>query len=226
MTSPRSISVSDAFRAVGYTAAAVAVVSAFSAARQTASACETHPDLHIDVTTKFDAVSVRNDYTLADIAELARQQHRDAGRALLGFYATEFGYRIDLMPEGDPACPARLDAVVTLLLQHRLIEIGQEAAENSCASKAALEHYRRLAQVDEQTVNRFGARAAAMLAQAGPALQQTYAHAPEDLDAALRDQIRAAVDDAIVPLHDARRDAQQAVNDSSGLRQLASSCSI
>ena len=40
---------------------------------------------------------------------LARDQHRDVGRALLGFYASDFGYTIDLVPEGDPACPAESD---------------------------------------------------------------------------------------------------------------------
>jgi hypothetical protein len=201
-------------------------MSALLAAR-VAAACETPPALHIEVTTKFDTVSVRNDSTLADIAALAHQRQSDTGRAsLLGFYAAEFGYTIDLLPEGDAGCPVRIDAVVTLHLQHRLIEIAREIVTNACAYAAALRHYRRLAQADEQTVAQFAPRAAAMLVQAGSALQQTYAPRGEDLDAALRDQVRAVVDPAVAPLHNARRAAQLAVNSDGELEKLASACSI
>ncbi len=191
-----------------------------------ASACETFPRLHIEVATQFEVAPIRSDYSLAHIATLAREQHRDVGRALLGFYASDFGYTIDLVPEGDPACPAEIRALVTLRLQHRLIEIGQEAAANTCVYTGALRHYQRLAEVDEQTVERFGVSAAAALDKASPGLQQTHAPRREDLDDALRDQIRIVVDAAIAPLHRARQDAQEAVNNSSELRQLASSCSI
>jgi hypothetical protein len=191
-----------------------------------ANACETLPDLHIGVTTKFDVAPVRGDYNLADIIALAHQQHRDTDRALLGFYASEFGYTVDLAPIGSPDCPARIDVIVTLRLQHRLIEIGREAAANACIYPAALRHYRRLAEADEQTVEHFGASVAAMLTQASPTLKQTHAPHAEDLDGALRDQIRAVVDAAIASLHAARQDAQQAINNSSELKQLASACSI
>jgi hypothetical protein len=193
---------------------------------RTARACETRPDLHIEVTAKFDATTVRNDYSLGDIAALARQQHRDADRALLGFYASEFGYTIDLVPAGDQTCPTRIETIVTLRLQHRLIEIGREAATNSCVYPVALRHYRRLAEVDEQTVDRFSARAAVVLAQASPALKQTRAPRAGGLDSALHEQIRAIVDGAIALLHSARRDAQQTVSNSDELAQLVSSCSI
>jgi hypothetical protein len=207
-------------------AACLAVAVASLAVARAANACETPPDLHIEVTTRFEAAPVRSDYTLADIVALARQQHRDADRALLGFYASEFGYTIDLLPEGDPACPTLIEATVTFRLQHRLIEIGREAATNSCVYPGALRHYQRLAEVDEQTVEHFGPSTAATLVQASPTLKQTYAPHAEDLDTALRDQIRAVVDAAIAPLHGARQDAQQAVNNSSELKQLASACSI
>jgi len=223
MTSILPMSVRHSMRAAA--ACLTLAVASLSAARAT-DACETLPDLHIEVTAKFDAVSVRNDYTLADIAALARKQKRDTGTAPLGFYASEFGYTIDLSPEGDPACPVEIRTLVTLRLQHRLIEIAQEAATNSCVYPGALRHYRRLAEADERTVERFSARAAAMLAQARPALKQTYAPRREGLDGALRDQIRSVLDGAMAPLHDARQDAQQAANNSGELRQLAFSCSI
>lgn len=207
-------------------AACFAVALAWLSVESAAAACQTLPDLHIGVSAKFDTTPVRSDYTIADIAALARKQNRDAGGALLGFYTSQFGYSIDIVPEGDPACPAQIEAVVTLRLQHRLIEVGQETAENDCVYPGALRHYRRLAEVDEQTVEHFSAHAAAMLAQASPVLKQTYAPLREDLDAALHDKIRAIVDEAIAPLHDARQDAQQAVNNSAELAQLASSCSI
>jgi hypothetical protein len=204
--------------------AAVAVASL--AAERGASGCETEPGLNIEVTTKFDPAPVRTDYSLANIAALAHQQHRDIDRALLGFYASEFGYSVELAPEGDPVCPARITATVTLRLQHRLIEIGQEVVTNSCVYPGALKHYRRLAEVDEQTVEQFSARTAEALGGAVPALRQTYAPRKEDLDAVLRDHIRAVVDGAIAPLHGARLDAQQAVNNANELSHLASSCSI
>jgi hypothetical protein len=205
---------------------AAACVAAAAFSLQVACACETLPDLHIAVATKFDPATVRNDYTLDAIAALARQNHRDAGRALLGFYATEFSYTIDLAPVGDQACPSRIDGTVTLRLKHRVIEIGQEVAANSCVYPAAVQHYRRLAEADEQTIERFGVRTSAVLAQASDALKQNRAPEAPDLKTALRDQIRAVVDTAIAPLRDARQDAQQGVNNTSELRQLASSCSI
>jgi hypothetical protein len=221
MTSIVTISIGRSTRGA---AACLAVASL--AITSAANGCETLPDLHIEVTTKFDSAPVRSDYMLADIAALAHQQHRDADRALLDFYTSEFGYTIDLVPKGDPTCPIQIDTTVTLRLQHRLIEIGQEVATNSCVYPDALRHYQRLAEVDEQTVEHFGASTAATLAKASPALKQTYAPHAEDLDGALRDQIRAVVDAAIAPLHGARQDAQQAVNKSSELKQLASACSI
>jgi hypothetical protein len=220
------ISISSLGRPARAAAAYVAITVALLAAARAAGACETLPRLHIEVATQFEAAPIRSDYSLADIATLAREQHRDVGRALLGFYASDFSYTIDLVPEGDPACPAELRTLVTLRLQHRLIEIGKEAAANSCAYPGALRHYQRLAEVDEQTVERFGARAAAALDEASPGLQQTYAPLREDLDEALREQIRTVADAAMAPLHDARQDAQQAVNNSGELGQLASSCSI
>jgi hypothetical protein len=217
------IRATDLLRAAAYPAVAMALVLVAN----TGIACETAPDLRIEVTSRFDTVAVRSDYALADIAALARrQQQRDTGRLLLGFYASEFGYTIDLAPKGDPACPMLVETVVTLRLQHRLIEIGEEAAANSCVYPSALRHYRRLAEVDEQTVEHFSARAAAMLAAASPALRQTHAPVGTDPDAALRAQVRAVVDATVAPLPDARRTAQQAVNDAGDLRRLASSCSI
>jgi hypothetical protein len=213
-------------------AACLALVVMLVPAAHAAHACETLPHLHIQVTTKFDPTPVRNDYSLADIAALAGQQQPDTSRALLGFYASEFSYTIDLrpnrdlVPDGDQDCPARIDTVVTLRLQHRLIEIGQEAASNAWIYPVAPRHYRRLAEVDEQTVERFGARAAAMLAQSSPTLKQTHAADATGLNPALREQIRAIVDGAITLLHDARHDAQQTVSNSDELRQLVSSCSI
>jgi len=215
--------VGDPLRAA---AACLAIAVASPTVGRAATACETPPDLHIEVMAKFDVAPVRNDYTLADIIALAHQQRRDAGRALLGFYASEFGYTIDVEPEGDRACPARIETIVTLRLQHRLIEIGQEAVTNVCVYPGALRHYRRLAETDEQTVARFVEIAATTLSQASDALRDTRAANAEDLDAALRDQVHAIVDKAIMPLHSARQDAQQAVNNAGELRQLASSCSI
>jgi hypothetical protein len=223
MTSILPVSVRHSRRAAA--ACLTVAVASLSAARAT-DACETLPRLHIEVATQFEVAPIRSDYSLAHIATLAREQHRDTGRALLGFYASDFGYTIDVMPEGDPACPAAIGTLVTLRLQHRLIEIGQEAAANSCVYPGALRHYQRLAEVDEQTVERFGARAAAALDEASPGLQQTYAPRREDLDDALRNQIRTVVDAAMAPLHRARQDALQAVNNSGELSQLASSCSI
>jgi hypothetical protein len=207
-------------------AACVAITVALLAATSAACACETLPRLRIEVATQFEAASVRSDYSLAEIATLARDQHRDVGRALLGFYASDFGYTIDLASEGDPACPAEIRTVVTLRLQHRVIEIGKEAAASDCVYPGALRHYQRLAEADEQTVEHFAARAAAALDKASPGLHQTYALRREDLDDELRGQIRTVVDAAMTPLHLARQDAQQAVNNSGELRQLASSCSI
>jgi hypothetical protein len=204
---------------------AICLVVGFFSPR-VAHACETLPDLHIEVTTKFDAAPVRSDYSLDAIAALARKSQRDVGRALLGFYASQFSYTINLAPAGDKACPARIDSTVTLRLTRRVIEIGQEATTNSCAYPVALQHYRRLAEADEQTIRRFGVRTAAALAQASDALKQNRAPQAPDLATALREQIRAVVDVAIAPLHDARQDAQQAMNNASELRQLASSCSI
>ena len=222
MTSILPISVAHAARAA--TCLAVAVVSL--PFQHAASACETPADLNIEVTTKFETTPIRNDYTLGDIATLARQLHRATGRPLLGFYASEFGYTINLVPEGDQACPAHIETIVTLRLQHRLIEIGQEAATNSCVYPVALRHYRRLAKVDEQTVERFGARAAVMLGQASPALKQIHPAHAEDLDVALREQIRAVVDAAIARLDAARQDAKQSVNSSGEVKELTSSCAI
>jgi D-hexose-6-phosphate mutarotase len=222
MTSLLPIRVVQLVRAAAGLALTVAALSA----PRPANACETLADLHIDVATKFETAQVREDYTLADITTLAHQQHRDSSRALLGFYASEFGYTVDLVLEGDQACPRQIESTVTLRLQHRLIEIGREAATNSCMYPVALRHYRRLAEIDEQTVERFGARTAAALTQASSSLKEVHAPRAEDLDAALREQIRAVVDAAIVPLHEARQDAQQAVNNATELRQVASSCSI
>ena len=207
-------------------AACFGIVVASAVLGRTTRACEALPDLHIKVTDAFDGTVVRNDYSLNEISALARQQHRDNNRALLGFYASEFDYTIDLVKYGDQACPAHVSTVVTLRLQHRVIEIGREAAANACVYPVALQHYRRLAEVDEQTVEQFSARVAAMLSQASPALQQIRSHDGKDLDAASREQIRAIVDAAIVPLHNARQDAQQAVNNPDELRQLAHACSI
>jgi hypothetical protein len=207
-------------------AGCLAVAAVSLALARTVVACEIQPDLHIEVTSKFDVAAVRNDYSLAEIVAFARQQHRDAGRALLGFYTSEFEYTIDLVPEGDPICPAQIDATVTLQVQHRLIEIGREAAASSCVYPSALRHYHRLAQIDEQVIERFVATTATMLAQASPHLKLTQAAHPEDLNVALRGQIRSVVEAAIAPLHVARQDAQQAVNNSGELKQLASSCSI
>jgi hypothetical protein len=158
---------------------------------------------------------------------LARhQQQQDAPQALLGFYAGEFGYTIDVSPVGDPACPARIEVGVTLRLQHRVIELSKEAVANSCVYPGALAHYTRLASVDEKTVEQFSARTAAALGQSVPKLKQTYAPSANQLDSALRQDIRAIVDEAIAALPEARRDAQRVVNNTDELRQLASACSI
>lgn len=215
-----AVSIGDLLRA------ACCLATGFLMFPQIANACETSPNLHVEVTTKFDAPAIREDYSIAAIEALARQQHRDAGRPLLGFYTSKFDYTIDVVPQGDVACPTRIETQVTLRLQHRLIEIGQEVAANSCVYPSALRHYRDLAEVDERTVERFSARTAALLGQAAPTLKQTYAPYSEDLDAALRNQIRVVVDDAIVTLSDARQEAQQAVSNIAELEKLASSCSI
>jgi hypothetical protein len=210
----------------GRVAACLAVAAVSLVLARTVDACERQPDVHIEVTSKFDVTGVRDDYSLAEIASLAHQAHRDANHALLGFYASEFAYTIDLAPDGDQACPGHIDSVITFRLQHRLIEMGRETTANTCVYPTALRHYKRLAEVDEHVVERASARAAAMLTQASQTLKQIHLSGTETLDTGLREQIRAVVDGAIAPMHGERQDAQQAVNNPRELQRLAHACSI
>jgi hypothetical protein len=222
MTSILPISVPCSVRvAACFTLAAASLVLAHRV-----NACETPPDLHIEVTAAFEPALVRSDYTVATIAALARQQHSDANRTLLGLYTSQFGYTIDVRAEAGQTCPVRIDTIVTLLLEHRLIEIGKEVAADTCLYPVALRHYRRLAEVDEQTVGRFSARTTAMLSRAASDLKRVQPSDTEDLNTAIRKEIRVVVDGTIAPLPAARRSAQQAVNNLDELTYLTHACSI
>jgi hypothetical protein len=188
-------------------------------------ACSTQPKLHITVGSQFDDLAQRSDFTLQDIQAMARGSGV-TDRQVLGFYRGQFGYTIDIMPQNDPECPARIEATVTFRLEHRVIQLGQQVATNTCLRPVAVKHYRRIAAADAEIVERYSAVAALALDRANSSLQQIRQAEADDGRATLRARIAALVEEAIKPLQDARRRVTQAINNSDELGQLASACAV
>jgi hypothetical protein len=189
-------------------------------------ACETAPDLRIEVTMRFDAPAVRSDYSLSDIADLARRSGRATEHKVFGFYTGEFGYDIDIAPDENAACPPRIDATVTLRLFQRLIEIGREAAANDCLNAISVTHYQHLAAVDQQVVTDFSAKVALAMNEASTEIAGARPARDGGHFTTLREHLAGVVERAIAGIRDARQASQTANNDPTELERAALACSI
>lgn len=160
-----------------------------------ASACPGPPRATFDVVTLRSPVDVSENFTLAQLAELASRTGRIGRHPPLGFYIAGFGYRVttDVSVPRGAECSERVRVTVTLRLVDRHIEIGKEVRANPCLFSLVRDHYRRHAASDEAALAEFArALEAALQGISLPPLGHDPALAEED-----RRRVEAAVASAI-----------------------------
>jgi hypothetical protein len=185
-----------------------------------AETCASDPRLSVVVTTNFAEPAVRSDYTVRTIEALARKLSSAPAAEVFGFYTGEFSYTVDFAQSA--SCATTTQATVTLRLSNRVIEVGKEFAASSCAAEAVIGHYRKMARADEAEVTRFAQRTASALA----ASASTMRTVPTNYHEVLGQRIKAIVDEATASLHQARKAAQDVVNEPQELLRVRSSCAV
>lgn len=165
--------------------------------------CSGHSPVTLEVAVRQAPLSVRTDFTLADLSRMAVQLSRRPPHPVLGFYIGTVGYaqprvEVDTVPLGrDPRACQCVRVQAELVVTDRRIEIGRDLPGGPCRFRAALAHYRRHADAASLALERFAAELPGRLA---PEIERNVAGHPVQPgadDPALLDYIGHLLDQAI-----------------------------
>lgn len=179
------------------------LVAAASIPAAETGGCGGSSPVSLEVAVSQAPLSVRTDFTLADLSRMAVQLSRRPPHPVLGFYSGTVGYalpriEVDAVPLGRDSQPCpRVKVWTELVVTDRRIEIGSDLLGDPCRFRAALAHYRHHADAASLALERF---AAALPAKLAPEIERYVAcHPvrPGPDDAALLDYVGRLLDQAV-----------------------------
>lgn len=105
------------------------------------AACHRPRGAAVKVSSEMAEISVKTDYSIADLARMAGTVSQDPPHRVLGFYANAIGFRLHMPGLNTGSC-ANLLIEVQLVTTQGVIELARDIADNPCLFGAALRHYR------------------------------------------------------------------------------------
>lgn len=189
------------------------------------ASCQTPLQASYEVTMAAEPVTTATNFSLADIAALARGSSGKAGHPPVGFYVSTFGYSIDVF-QGTLSgqCPEQVAVHVSMSISGRHIEIGHELAPKKCVYSAFLGHHRKHADDDVSVVKRYQKKVQSTLWERPPRLLSVQ-HAVTPVDRAEIVRITAeTVNTALQGLSEERATAAKRVDTPDEVKRLIDAC--
>jgi len=196
--------------------------------RPEAAPCDGALQADTRVIAEREPVAAASNFSLDQIAKLAKRSGTAPDSAPLGFYTAQITDSVDVSLEHGVggACLPHIKVELHLQLARRRIEIGREVVSKPCLYDAVLTHYRKKAAADDAAFAAYVDAVAAAL-RATP-FAGAAAHAEAGLDDTTRTEaerwVTSVVDPLLQSFHGARAAAQRAVDTPEELRNLAQAC--
>ncbi|GEM_PF-6596291 len=184
------------------------------------------PELALDIVAEHHPPAVRSSYSLGQIREFAARMGRPAKHEPFGFYASTFGYVVDVAPVA-PAikgCKPAVTARVRLVLGGRLIEVGSDIQNRHCQRDVILSHYMLHAQYDDKALSAYANRAMDALGQMPTAELLGGSPVPGTAVDAATEAIRHAMDKVLLSYERDRAEALTLADSPEELNRLAGAC--
>ena len=183
------------------------------------------PEVALDVLAEHHPPAVRSSYHLDQIRDFAIRMGRPAKHEPLGFYASTFGYTVDVQPAAMemPGCKPAVTARVRLILGGRLVEIGADLQSRGCQRDVILSHYMLHAQYDDGALSTYANRAMEALGQISTA-ELLGNPAQGNLVDNATESIRRAMDKVLLSYDKERAEAMALADNPEELNKLSNAC--
>jgi hypothetical protein len=178
--------------------------------------CAILPRADVHVVAAPSEISLDTNFSLDQIAGLAREGGQSNDRPPFGFYVGTFQdtVGVTLTTSSGTRCADRILIEVRMQIANRHIAIGRELEQNPCLFSLALRHYKRKADADEAAIVRYAnalaATLSAMTLPSGAIESQDAFYAAGELR--IEELVTSLIEKSIEPLHTARIASQQAVD--------------
>lgn len=177
------------------------------------AACGRPRDIEIQVSVEAADITVRADYSMAELARLAGMASQHPRHRVLDFYANTVGFTLN-MPALDTGDCGDVTIDVQLVAEQRVIELARDV--DGCLYEVALKHYRHHATVQAEA-----------LAQSGRGLQSALRAivAEQAAGSVLKNRVRAFVDQWLGGFQTSAPSLQAAADSPAELDALRHACS-
>jgi len=190
-----------------------------------AASCPAHPSVTIDVGAVHRPATVHEDFDTRELARMASVAARKGKHDPLGAYLGTIGYTLGVsFARGRDHCLTGVTIRVVLTFTDHRIEIGRDLRRVPCLYEAALAHYIRHANADDQALSLYARSVRGVLGAAPD--RDVFEPGPNGLDEdSVKSAAKSLVDGALAK-DDAKRDAMIAAIDTpEEVERLERSCS-
>ena len=126
-------------------------------AGQPVAACPGRPPLTVQFAAERERVALSADLSLSELRSLSAQSGQVPPHMVLGFSTSSFHYAVQTTIEEERTCGEPVVVRLTLVLKDRQIAVAREVMDHYCLRDAALAHYHRHAEADNEAFTRLAA---------------------------------------------------------------------
>ncbi|MGE0372900.1 MAG: hypothetical protein AB7Q01_13530 [Gammaproteobacteria bacterium] len=182
------------------------------------------PRLDLTVIAGHLPPAIRSTYDFDEIRALATRARRSLRHEALGFYASTFGYQVevDLRTAPGSTCDVVV-AQVRLILGSRFIEIAKDLEARGCRRDIVVSHYMLHAQHDDRALSAYANRALEAL-KAQPEAHLLGDPGQRDPRDAVTASIQKIMDNVLESYDEERRNALAAADNDEELKRLSGAC--
>ena len=190
--------------------------------------CAIPSTAEVHIVAQSSPASIDTNFTLDQIAGLARKFGDSNSRTPLGFYLGSFNDSVVVSLAHGPRseCTGRVRIDVRLQLTDRHIVVGHELAQQQCSFLAALNHYRKKAVADETTFAQYASALRTTLATISLPLEaiETEGIFYATGKSIVKKMVNDLIEHSVEPLHATRIASQKAVDTPDEMKRLAEAC--
>lgn len=197
-----------------------------------AAGCGSRGPASVEVAVREAPLSVRTDFSLAELGGMSVQLSREVRHPVLGLYSMSVGYMlrrvaVDALPPSRTGGPPCLHVVVQaeLVATDQRIEVGRDLLGDPCRLRAAIAHYGHHAAAASRALERFAAQLPHGLEPQMDRYVAGHSVRPGAEDAALRSYVGDLLDQAVGTFIASLLDVQSDVDTAEEARILAMPCS-
>jgi hypothetical protein len=204
------------------------ITLALAFVRPAVAQCDGASTVDTRVVAEREPVAAASNFSLDQIADLAKRSGNAPGSAPLGFYTARVvdAVEVDVDHDVGVSCPPHIKVDLHLRLAQRRIEVGQEVVTKPCLYDVVLEHYRKKAAADDDAFAVYVGAVAQELrvTRFAGAAGRADGGLDETTRTEVQQWVKSIVDQGWEPYHGARVAAQRAVDTPDEMRRLSRAC--